>query len=757
MKNPLKKSLKRELKCEWGRYLAIFLFIFLMIGFISGFLATDNSMQIAYDESFKKYNIEDGHFRLSDKITAETRQKIEKKFDIKLFDLSYKELRVGEKKYRIYINREKINKASIFDGRLAEKNDEINIDRLFAENNKLKLGDILELNNTKFKIVGLVAYSDYSALFPKNTDTVFDTQGFTVATVSKGGFEKLKNVRETCVIAWKNNKNLSQASKKTVYEDMTRFISFETAQNNINLDEFIPEIENQAIRFTGNDMGRDKSMMLVFLYIVMVIMAFIFAIATMNTVERESKAIGTLLAMGYTRSELTRHLMKLPVYVTLAAAIAGNIAGYSYFRNVFADLYYASYSLPPYKMVWSSYAFYATTVSTIVIMLVINFTMIYYSLRRSPLKFLRCDLGRPSKSNAVKLPPLGFLSRFCMRIILQNKWNFLVLFIGVAFASSLLLYGLSLKPLFVHYKDTIEANSPAKYQYILKAPIETKVEDAERLSFMTLGYKHDGFDKDEDIFVYGVSENSKHYKGLPALPDDENSVIVTDSYLKKFNLDVGDKIELKTKYADKRYTFKIAGSYDFKQGISMFMSETSFQKTFDKDKSWFNAYLSDTKLNDIDSKYIYSISTPHDYSVVADQMLKSMDGVFGMIVTFSIIMSIVLAYLLTKVIIDRNVIPISIIKILGYRNTEITKLYIIASAAVYLLSLIASIPFAIKVLDISYAAAMHSVPGWIDIYIEKSVYFKVIVLSLSSFVISSILQFRHIKKIPMEDALKNIE
>ena len=74
-----------------------------MIGFISGFLATDNSMQIAYDESFKKYNIEDGHFRLSEKITAETRQKIEKKFDIKLFDLSYKELRVGEKKYRIYI------------------------------------------------------------------------------------------------------------------------------------------------------------------------------------------------------------------------------------------------------------------------------------------------------------------------------------------------------------------------------------------------------------------------------------------------------------------------------------------------------------------------------------------------------------------------------------------------------------------------------------------------------------------------------
>ena len=65
MRNPLNKRTKRELKHEWGRYLAIFCFITLMIGFTSGMLATDHSMEVAYNESFEKYNIEDGHFRLS--------------------------------------------------------------------------------------------------------------------------------------------------------------------------------------------------------------------------------------------------------------------------------------------------------------------------------------------------------------------------------------------------------------------------------------------------------------------------------------------------------------------------------------------------------------------------------------------------------------------------------------------------------------------------------------------------------------------
>ena len=50
----------------------------------------------------------------------------------------------------------------------------------------------------------------------------------------------------------------------------------------MTLTDYIPRYGNQAINFTGDDMGSDRSMMLVLLYILIAIMAFVFAVTTNN-------------------------------------------------------------------------------------------------------------------------------------------------------------------------------------------------------------------------------------------------------------------------------------------------------------------------------------------------------------------------------------------------------------------------------------------------------------------------------------------
>ena len=64
MKNPLIKRLPRELKSEAGKYLVIFIFMVIVIGFVSGFMVASGSLVKIYNESFEKYNIEDGNFEL---------------------------------------------------------------------------------------------------------------------------------------------------------------------------------------------------------------------------------------------------------------------------------------------------------------------------------------------------------------------------------------------------------------------------------------------------------------------------------------------------------------------------------------------------------------------------------------------------------------------------------------------------------------------------------------------------------------------
>ena len=79
MKNPLLKRLPRELISDFGKYLAVFLFMTATIGFVSGFLVADDSMLAAYQESFEKYNIEDGNFTLEKEATNSQIQDWKKK------------------------------------------------------------------------------------------------------------------------------------------------------------------------------------------------------------------------------------------------------------------------------------------------------------------------------------------------------------------------------------------------------------------------------------------------------------------------------------------------------------------------------------------------------------------------------------------------------------------------------------------------------------------------------------------------------
>ncbi len=85
MKNPLRRRLPRELKSEFGKYLVVFLLMLATIGMVSGFLVADGSMLIAYDESFSKYNVEDGNFSTGEKIYRGQKEAIEE-LGVKIYE-----------------------------------------------------------------------------------------------------------------------------------------------------------------------------------------------------------------------------------------------------------------------------------------------------------------------------------------------------------------------------------------------------------------------------------------------------------------------------------------------------------------------------------------------------------------------------------------------------------------------------------------------------------------------------------------------
>lgn len=754
MKSPLIKRIPRELKGEIGKYLVIFIFMAATIGFISGFLVADDSMITAYNESFEKYNIENGNFILEDKATDDFVKAVEDE-GVTIYENYYQEMDTDnnsdgeyESTLRIYKVRKDVDKICLMQGNMPGNDDEIVIDRMYADNNKLKVGDIIKVKDKEYTISGLVAFSDYSALFSDNTDMMFDAVKFSVAAVTDEEFDRITTGNMRYNYSWKYDKEpTDEQAEKTRAEELMKVM----AANGI-LKSYIPRYQNQAINFTGDDMGSDRSMMIILLYILIAIMAFIFAVTTTNTIAKESSIIGTLRATGYTRSELTRHYTVLPVIVTLVAALVGNIMGYTWFKDVCASVYYGSYSLPTYKTLWNADAFVLTTVIPVIIMIFINVVIVAHKLKISPLKFLRHDLSRNKNKKAIRLPDIKFIRRFRMRIILQNMSGYITLLIGIVFANLLLLFGLFMNPLLDDYGDEIIDNMICRYQYVLKTPVDTQIDGAERYLMTSLKTTVEKSKADE-VSVYGIQDDS-YYLNID-FPSD--GVYASEGYLDKYELSVGDVITLKEKYSDKTYDFKIKGTYNYPAGLAIFMNDDEYRKVFDKDSEYYTGYFSNEELTDIDSNYIYTKITEDDLTKTTRQLKVSMGEVFELVKMFAIIMFIILVYLLTKIIIEKNSLSISMVKILGYTNGEIGRLYVMATTIVVILWILVSLPVSTLIIEEIYRYMMADMGGWIMLKIRQEIYIKMFIMSVASYGVIAALQMRKISKIPLDEALKNVE
>lgn len=760
MKNPLIKRLPREFAGEIAKYIVIFIFMTAVIGLISGFLIADGSMLDTYNKSFDKYNIENGNFELYSKADDKLIDRLEEE-NVTIYENFYKEETVkvhnneklsedDQSVIRFYINRKDIDKVDVMEGRLAEDINEIAIDRMYAVNNNIKVGDTINAGGRILKVTGYVALSDYSCLFSDNSDTMFDSVKFGVGVVSESCFEAYDDTHIHYVYSWKyDNEPADDTEEKEMADDFMKVIS-----NNAILTNYIPGYLNQAIHFTGDDIGSDRAMMIVLLYVVIVIMAFVFAVTTNNTIFKEANVIGTLRASGYTRGELLAHYILLPIIVTIIGALVGNILGYTVFKNIFVNAYYESYSLTTYTTLWNAKAFLLTTIVPFVIMVVINVLIIGYRLRLSPLKFLRKDLAVRKKKKALRLPGFKFFNRFRLRIIIQNMPNYITLFIGILFANILLIFGLMMSPLLAHYQNEIQDKLIAQHQYVLKVPVEVDNDEAEKYCAKTLS-TIDGRLKSEDVLIYGVANNSR-YIDINSNELKPGEVYVSNGYAEKFRINNGDKITLKEKYEDKEYTFTVKGMYDYPSSFAIFMSDDYFKDIFDKAEDYYSGYLSSEKL-DIDEKYVATEITLDDLTKVSRQLDRSMGTSFELVKIFAVVLFAVLMFLLTKLIVEKNSTSISMVKILGYSNREISRLYVTSTTIVVVISVIINIMLSVVIMNWLFRVFMEQMSGWISCYYAPYVFVLMFVLNVGVYALISVFMMYKIKKIPMDEALKNVE
>ena len=744
MKNPMLKRMARQMVYSPGKVLPIFIAMLFIIIFSSSFFTSQDSVKHLYYKQINDGKIEDGQFTTIYPLSTELKNKLENQ-GVEIYENFSRELSYEKnKELRAFQNRKDIDVQQILEGRIAKRNDEVAISGNYARANDIKVNDSIKLEGKEFLVTGLISLPDYSSILKNRNDLVMDTGHYGTCLFNNNGFEEFSNLPIRYTYSYHTDEALSKTEGREKLKDIIKIINKE----NLAIDGVIKQ-DNHCITYIMDDMDGDVPTMMTFMVILFISLAFISAVQMKSLIENEATVIGTLLASGYRKKELLLAYMITPFLLTLAAGILGNLISYSFVYKKYVELYYNSFDLPKFTPHITLRSFLITCIIPLLIYLVVNYLVINGSLRFKPLDFLRARLLKEKKKRKIKLNSLKFINKFKIRVLLDNKMNVAALLFGVFLANMILVFGISVKPVFSQYAQNLKDNMKYDYTYFVKAEDENI--DAKRATILQVELP----DKDDKkVEIYGLDDGSKfQIKKFDNLKEDE--IAVSKGFLQRFNCKVGDEIKIREPYNSKVIKLKIKESIDENNLFQLFSKREHINSIVDKNQEYMNAYLSNQKLS-IEKDNIISVVDKKNMTKFMEHFLDSFGVVFDMLFYVGIGFSLIVTSIVTNLIVDKSKTNMGYLKIFGFQNKEIANVYVYHLLFLLVIFQLLVIPAMDKIMKWILYISMTKFDAYIIADIPLSNYMKALVCSIIIFIFIQIIARVKISRLDMVKELKVI-
>lgn len=720
-------------------FLGIGLLLFLAVFAYVSFTDLIESINGNYKEFKEKGNQEDFNFATVKPIDIGY---FEKKYGINIeerFTFDYEE---NGKTLRIISITKEINKPITSNGRLP-KEGEICIDKTYADANKIDIGDNILIKNQEFKVAGYLYLPDYVYIVKNEQDILPDPKNFGIAVLNRSDFKKVSEFQPV-------HYYIAKFKKKAPDLQVLR----NELNNKAVLLRFQERWDNLRIVTTEMKMKGAGTMSYVISIVIFVISTGLLYIIMRRQLDLMHQEIGTLYALGYKGNELMLVFMIFPLIIWLSGSIPGIIAGHLVARP-FIDYYATWFNVPIFRYVYS----YGTTAYSLIVPAIFLFGATYQVLRLKLKKSVAEILSSREVKTVGKKIKFGFIERlpFKSRLIIKqgllHPAREIILVLGVSFSAFLLFYAVGALFSFEELlKSTFGEVFTYEYMYLLsdyqKEKLPSYAEPFNVLSFEIKGEK-------SKISIYGIKKGSKfvHLKDSKGKPIDLNGLVISRAVADKFSLNVGDNITLISQLTGKSYKFRVTEIAEVYYGNSAFMNFSEFNEKFDIPKDAYVGIYSEKELNleksmllaKFDREYMIKL-----FNATTDQMNQIIQ-LMGF-VAFMIALNII--YVLSSLTISENSYPIALFKILGYRNKEITSIFLGFSNFSILLGFIIGIPIFNLFFRLLYMQLIKD----LDFSIKMSLGFREIALSLSvlavAYLISRYICRRSVLKIQPSIVLK---
>ncbi|QHE52651.1 ABC transporter permease [Pontibacillus sp. HMF3514] len=752
----LRKSILRHITEKKFQYFGVIVLLLISIMLYVSMSMAISTLDTRNQQFKESYNQEDFHFIVSEDIHEEQLSAWEDNFDVQLEKRSYTdvEYQSEDTTLRVFSLTDEINKPYISEGELPEKQGEIAVSPPFAKAHNLKVGDSINVNNQELKVTGMMYLPDYIYILERVSDLINDPKSFGLAITGK---DTLNNL---------SNKSVAQVMGEGLSEE--EIASFkDNVVENYSLLRWMNSNENPRIEFVESEIESSEAVITTLPLFILVLSVMMVLMILKRQLDLQRKEIGTLMALGYRKKELMRHYLSHAGVIGIIGTLLGLIAG-AVLSIPFTNLYSEYYNLPSISYFdWDVMVLVIGFIVPNVVLLIMTYFVIRKPLKQSPLDLLSPkDVSKGKKSMFERLPFFkkgNFISRFRLRLLVRKKTRAIYIFIGVMFSSILLIFG------FVTYNsmdDIVETTYKKIFTYdygvyynsLQQGSLEegaSPFTNAE-ISVQQLNGKED-IKVDQKVSIYGVKPESDQ---IQLLNDDEEILneraekgfVVSKPLASVLELEKGDELTIGNAYNDKTITKVVEGVANVYIGFSVYYQLDEVNSFIGYPEGVYTAKWTNTEPGD--SGNILYVENKKDaienFESTSELTRYSVMGIAG----FAFLIGVIVLTLITNLIVEENSPSISLLKVMGYKDNEISKMVLNVYTPIVFITYMVSIPIAYYSIDGMMTSLVEQTGFSLPVNLNWFMIVLGFVIIMVTYFVSLWISKRKLKKVSLQEALK---
>ena len=788
----LRKKMIRDIKQNLSQFITIFLMVFIGVMAYSGIESYMEGMKQTANNFYTQNNLQD--LNVMGALSKENIDTIKQIDNVKNAEGKLNVSTVLDDNNDItlsmnFIESNEISKFYIVEGKVFDANTKgVWLDNFFAQENNLKIGDTLKIKYDGYvfeeEVVGFINVPDHLYDVKDESQLYPDHKSFGFAYASTKELEeyiknkvmKEMNITDTeifeqdvtdfdytdylkynYIMVDVDNKDKTNDVKNDIEEKIENavIINIEDTASYAQYQGEIEEGETYIGVFSG-----------LFLFI-----ALLSVVTTMTRVVTKQRVqIGTLKALGFKKNKIILHYISYGFWISLVASMFGLLAGRYFIGNVFIGIEMSFFEIPNGVPIIKNDSYIVALLVTLCVSFV-TYLATRKILKEKTAETLRNEIPKV-KNDSLNITTVGifkkmsFNTKWNIRDMFRNKARTITGIVGVTACAMLIVCSLGMLNSMNYFID-LQFNRIFNFDY--KLSLKSNI-SSDELKDLTEKYgdntseslyieikDKDGNRESNNIFI----TDSKDYvrfvdnKDKFIKLDNDDGIYVTYKLAKTNGYKIGDEITWHISGDNTYHTSKVVGFNKDPQNQNVTVTRKYLESLgieYKPDSLYTNEDLSNTK----EITNVEVISNIDELKEGMAGMLQTMKTMIILIIVIAVILGVVIIYNLGILSYTEKQYQFATLKVLGFKNKQIKKIFIKQNNIIAIISIILGLPAGFYLTDWLFKTAIEeSYDFGAHINIETYV-ISAIGTFLISYLVSKLLA-KKIKKIDMVTSLKGNE